>query len=209
MAYITEADLESYLGETFDTTSVPTSAEVTEIIARTQAKIDTFTRTSFEATTESAQILDSDGLQRFRMPRMPLISVSSFEIDVGGLGNTTDWEARTEGRQTEDFVVLKEEGILYFHRNVPRAGVQNCRATYVYGYSTVPKEVENLALLLCTQAIVRSRLADNVYSSQDSITVGPITISKAGSNTIKGLEEFNTQVNEAWKEVGVFRTTLH
>jgi len=143
------------------------------------------------------------------MPRMPLISVSSFEVDVGGLGGTTDWEARTEGRQTEDFVVLKSEGILYFHRRVPPSGVQNCRATYVYGYSTVPVEVENLMLLLCSQAIVRSRLADNVYSSQDSITVGPITISKAGGNTIKGLEEFNKQVEEAWKEIGVFRTTLH
>lgn len=212
MAYTSEANVEAYLGETFDSTTTPSSTEIAKFIEWADNQIDMFTGTKFEPTTVTDEIIDSNGQSWFRLPKRPIISVESFYVDKAGLGssNSPDWEARTEGRtSSDDFVVYKDEGYLYFFNDVPSAGKANCKVSYTYGYSTVPKEVEYLSTLLVVREILKARLADNAYSSQDDITLGPIRISKSGSKSSIGVQELNEQIEEAWKAVGKFKITLY
>ena len=209
--YTTETLIESYLGETFDGTTVPNSTDIATFIGWSEKQIDDETGTSFTSVTSTDEILDSDGSQRFRLPKRPVISVAAFTVDENGLGAaSTNWVARTEGRtSTADFVILENEGVLYFHSDTPPQGIQNIKTTYAYGYSAIPKDVEKLATLLVTQEIINARLADNSYSSQDTIRVGPIMISKSGGQVSLSLIEFNRQIDDAWKSVGRFKTIVH
>tara|TARA_Y100000310_G_C20525540_1_gene735818 strand:- start:287 stop:925 length:639 start_codon:yes stop_codon:yes gene_type:complete len=212
MAYTTEANVEAYLGETFDGTTTPTSTDITLFISWADKLINDFTGTAFESTGVTDEILDSEGLERFKLPKRPIISVTSFYVDKAGLGSSSspDWEARTEGRtNSEDFVILKDEGVLYFHNDIPSTGIQNIKTTYNYGYSSVPADVAKLATLLVVREILRARLADNLYSSQDTISVGPITISKVGTQASVGVNELEKEINDCWKAVGKFKTVLH
>lgn len=209
MAYTTEAKVESYLGETFDATSTPTPDDVTNFIAWADSLIDAYTGTKFASTTVTDEYLDSYGETRFRLPKRPIISVTNFYVDeAGGLGaSSTSWVARTEGRtNSDDFVVLKDEGVLHFHSDIPPAGIQNIKTTYVYGYSSAPTEVEYLSTLLVAREIVKARLADNSFGSQSGITVGPIRIDQKNSEASVGLKELDKAIEEAWKAVGQFRT---
>jgi len=209
MTYTNEVKVEAYLGETFDGTTIPSSTDIAIFVGWADATINKETGTAFEATTVTDEILDSEGVQRFKLPKRPLISVTSFSVDEAGLGATTNWVARTEGRTaSENFVILKDEGILYFHGNIPNYGVQNIKTTYIYGYSTVPEDVSKLATLLVTRDIVRARLADNSYSAQDSITVGPIRIQKSGQSASQGVVELNDSIKEAWEAVGKLKNWL-
>jgi len=212
MTYTTEANVESYLGEAFDGSTTPSTTDITLFITWADKLIEDYTGTAFESTAVTAEILDSEGYTRFKLPKRPIISVTTFEVDKAGLGssNSPDWEARTEGRtNSEDFVILKDEGILYFHNDVPSIGIQNIKITYNYGYGSVPKDVERLATLLVVKEILKARLADNLYSSQDSISVGPINISKAGTSSTASVRELDRDIEEAWKAVGKFKTVLH
>jgi len=212
MAYTTEANVEAYLGETFDGTTTPTSTDITLFISWADKLINDFTGTAFESTGVTDEILDSGGLERFKLPKRPIISVTTFYVDKAGLGSSSspDWEARTEGRtNSEDFVILKDEGVLYFHNDIPSTGIQNIKTTYNYGYSSVPADVAKLATLLVVREILRARLADNLYSSQDTISVGPITISKVGTQASVGVNELEKEINDCWKAVGKFKTVLH
>jgi hypothetical protein len=210
MAYTSEANIEAYMGEAFDATTTPSTTNITLFITWAQALIDKYTGTKFEATTVTDEILDSEGGNRFKLPKRPIVSVTNFYIDNGGLGNTTDWDELSEGRTgDEDFVILEDEGVLYFHNNVPRWGIQNIKTTYVYGYSTVPVDVAKLATLLVVREIVRGRIADNIYSSQDSISVGPISVSKAGSQSTSAVAELESEITDLWKAVGRFKSILH
>jgi hypothetical protein len=212
MAYTTEANVEAYLGEAFDETTTPSTSDLTIFIGWADKLIEDYTGTAFESTAVTEEILDSEGHTRFKLPKRPIISVTTFEVDKAGLGSSSspDWEARTEGRtNSEDFVILEDEGILHFHNDIPSVGIQNVRITYNYGYSTVPKDVERLATLLVVKEILKARLADNLYSSQDSISVGPINISKAGTQSTSSVRELDRDIEEAWKAVGKFKTVLH
>jgi len=211
-AYTTEANIEAYLGESFDATTVPSTDDIVIFIAWADKAINDETRTAFTSTTVTDEILDSNGYERFKLPKQPIISVTNFYVDKAGLGSASspDWEVRTEGRtNAEDFVLLKDEGILQFYTDVPRWGIQNCKTTYVYGYATVPKDVEKLATLLVVRDILRARLADNLYSSQDTIRVGPIEISKSGTQASTGVIELQKEIDNMWEKVGKFRSTLH
>jgi len=212
MTYTTEANVEAYLGESFDETTTPSTSDIAIFIDWTDKLIQDYTGTAFESTAATDEILDSEGRERFKLPKRPIISVTTFEVDKAGLGssNSPDWEARTEGRtNSEDFVILNDEGVLHFYRDAPSAGIQNVRVTYNYGYSSVPKDVERLATLLVVKEILKARLADNLYSSQDSISVGPINISKAGTQSTSSVRELDRDIEEAWKAVGKFKTVLH
>jgi hypothetical protein len=210
MTYTNEAKVEAYLGETFDGTTVPTSTDIAIFVGWADKAINDYTGTAFESTTVTDEILDSEGLQRFKLPKNPLISVTSFSVDTGGLGATTNWDVRTEGRTaSENFVILESEGVLHFHTEIPSAGIQNIKTTYAYGYDTVPADVEKLATLLVVRDIVRARLADNTFSAQDSITVGPIRIQKSGQSASQGVVELNSEIDDMWKAVGKFKNYLH
>jgi len=210
--YTTEANVEAYLGESITSGTVPSSTDLQIFLNWADKLINDYTGTAFKATTVTDEVLDSEGFQRFKLPKRPIISVTNFYVDKAGLGssNSPDWELRTEGRtNSEDFVILEDEGILYFHTNIPSAGKQNIKTTYTYGYSTTPKDVEKLATLLVVREILRARLADNLYSSQDTISVGPITVSKSGTQGSIGVVELEKEINDLWRAVGTFKTTLH
>jgi hypothetical protein len=209
--YTALATIQAYLGETFNDTSVPTSDAVNTMIEWSEKLIDDYTDTSFTAATVTDEVLDSDGLREFLLPKVPIISITNFYVDKGGLGATaTDWDERTEGRTNADDFIIKGDGSsLYFHNNFPNMGIQNIKTSYTYGHETVPKDVEKLATLLVTKEIVKSRLADNMYSSQDTIRVGPIMISKSSGQLSEGLSELHSEIDEAWKAVGKFKSILY
>jgi len=209
MAYTTEAKIESYLGESFDESSTPSTADITNMIAWEDAIIDKHTGTKFAATTVTDEILDGQGEQRFRLPKSPIISVTNFYEDTtGGLGATsTTWTERTEGRTNSDnFVILEDEGILHFHSNIPSAGVQNIKTTYVYGHSTVPAEVEYLSTLLVVRSIIKARAADSSYGNQSKVTVGPINVENKISDVKISIEQLDNEIEEAWQAIGKFRS---
>lgn len=210
--YTTEVIIEGYLGETFDGTTTPSPTDLATMIGWSEKQVDDETGTSFTVVQMTDDLIDSDGDQRFRLPKRPINSVTNFYVDKAGLGasNSPDWEVRVEGRtNTDDFLLLSDEGILYFHTDIPGTGIQNVKSSYAYGFSAVPKDVERLTTLLVVDEIIKARLADNAYSSQDTIRVGPIMISKSGGQVSQSLIEFRKSIDEAWKAVGRFKTLLH
>jgi hypothetical protein len=214
MSYTTEAKIEAYLGEIFDTTTVPTSSAITDYIAWATALINKETGTAFESTTVTDSIFNAvtmeyEGLTALKMPKKPIVSVTNFYVDEVALGSntTTTWTARTEGRvSTADYVIIADDGLLAFHHDAPTDGILNIKSTYVYGYSTLPADVEKLATLLVVREILRAKLANSTYSSSDNITVGPISISKASSSGSVGVKELQEEIDEAWKVVGRFKS---
>lgn len=206
--YTTEANVEAYIGEAIDATTTPTSTQLDVFIEWAEKQIDDFTDTAFTSTTETDQILDSEGMQRFRLPKRPIISVTNFYVDKAGLGsvNSPDWEARSEGRtDTDDFVLLKDVGVLHFHHDIPPYGIQNVKTTYVYGYATVPKDVEKLATLLVVKEILKTKLSNATFGSAQDITVGPISLRNSIKEGSMTTSELDKEIEEAWKAVGRFK----
>jgi len=209
--YTTEAKIELYLGESFTVSTVPTTDAITQMIEHAEKEIDEYTGTSFTTATATDELIDADGTNEVYTKYRPIIAVSACTVDEAGLGNDSspNWVARTEGRTTStDFVLYTDEGKLYFYTDVPSVGKQNVKITYTYGYAATPKHVEELATLLVTRMIVKARLADNVYSSQDNIQVGPISIGKSGTQSAATVMQLDEDIERLWRLIGKFKSHL-
>jgi len=91
------------------------------------------------------------------LKNFPIVAVSAFSVG----GTAVD---------AADYDILTEEGIIYLHVDsglLFTKGVQNVSVTYTYGYTDVPKLIEELSVKLTAIEVLRSRLLGMPNASLD------------------------------------------
>lgn len=83
----------------------------------------------------------------------PIISLTTFEVNLQGPDQDADWETLTEA--DNEITVRLEYGRIKINdsTNYPAAGKDQVRITYTYGYATVPNDIKRLAILMTARAM--------------------------------------------------------
>lgn len=135
----------------------------------------------------------------------PVISITSLSKNNAGPGDTDNWESLTEQTGTGgDYTIYKDIGVLKFIKNAPPIGARKIKTTYIYGYSTVPKIVEKLAILISVKSILQSTSNSSMFDSPDSISLEGISISKGTGGSVSYITNLTNEINQLWKNVGEF-----
>ncbi len=182
--YCSAVDVAAYLGWTdsavatpetitryeFSSSTIPSLAEVNDMILAAEDMIDSKTGHAWRERTVTDEIHDYENAlytapkeaerdcRGIKLSHRKIRSLTSGtdEINVWNGSSYTEYVAdKTEGRN-DDFWVDSQKGILYFKDSTPSRVVQSVKVTYRYGDSSVPDDVRELTALMAARRIMMS-----------------------------------------------------
>lgn len=230
MAYTTEAKVEAELQTDITSTSTPNSTQVATFITEAEALIDRRTGTTFGTAAFSDEILNlnedntftsslitqGNGYSRndywfggvgskdtFYLPYWPIVSLSDLSTNSAGATEADSWTTRTEQTGSGgDFTLNYSTGKIKFLQNYPRYGDRSVKASGVYGFSSVPDVVSELATKLVAHRILEGKAKKSQATSVDSIQLEGISIRKNIGQTSQFLVQIKNRIDELWEAVG-------
>lgn len=203
VTYTTSAKVAAYLQRTaFDGSSVPTSTQVEDFIYRAESRIDLHTHSAWRSTTVTEEttwlVTNQLGLLPFGYPYIQLAhrpikalsNGSGDKLEIWNGSNWIDWvdpaNGKTEGR-ADDYWMDEPNGRIYILQGFPVVTYQvGVRATYRYGFSSVPEWVEDLATKMAALDILRADFRS--YTASES------------TMELEQLGEFTRRLEEEIKE---------
>lgn len=143
---------------------------------------------------------------RFFLNKSPILSITSLYKNTASVSSTDSWTELTEQTGSGgDFIVDYDTGMVTFVDNFPSIGSRRVKASYTYGYSSVPKIIERLCVLLSVRDVITSKRSEAQFDGSSSINLGgEISISKFDSPTY--LNWLNEEIERLWKIVGDMRS---
>jgi hypothetical protein len=228
--YTTEEKVEAELLTSFTGTTSPTTAQIAVFITEAQELIDRRTGTTFGTAAITNEVLDLNedntfsysqgvnntrnarydgmfslggGKDMFYLPYQPIVSITSVETNNAGETETDDWQSRTENTGSGgDYRLFSDEGAIVFLKNFPRFGHRSIRVNGVYGFSTVPGVVSELATKLVAERILSAKAKKSQTTSVDSISLEGISIRKNIGQTSQYLASIKRDIEGLWATVG-------
>ena len=175
---------------------------VADWIEEVEEQMDNELNTSFEPKTITDAYYDyakERGNYQFKLWKRPIISVISFSLNEAKSNDDVSWKIMTEG-YGNDYLINLEDGIIYIlNKDLGYDDLQNVKISFEYGYSSVPVLAERLATLLTAKIIIGSKIMGEDFSSQDSIRIAEISISKASTEVAETIEGIQTDIDRLFK----------
>jgi hypothetical protein len=196
------------LEEDFSFDTFPSDDAVERWIQEESRIIDIRTGQVFSSTVVSSSYLDYDGGDVFRFPHSPLISLTKLEYNKNHISIEPEWLLLEEGFG-KNFLLYADNGELEFINgnnalNVvkPVNGSKRFRASYVYGYSSVPLEIQRLATLLVAKRVIMSLASSQSNTEGGSIQVGTIRVSDPSNFSVNYLKGLNQEISDLFGSIG-------
>ncbi len=140
---------------------------------------------------------------RFKLNKAPILTITTLQTNTGPENGTDVWTTRDQQTGSGgDFIVDNDIGLITFVNNVPAYGKRKVRVTYNYGFSSVPKTVERLCILLSVKSILSSKANASQFDSVDSISLPDISISKGTKGATEYLQDIRIEIADLWEKVG-------
>jgi hypothetical protein len=191
---------------TYWTAELPNS-QVEELISQVDAEIRSY-GISFEATTVSSAMMDYDASGLLKVRKKPINSISSLELNCNPSDTTASWQALTAG-YGKDYILDMLNGKIKFLKDKGYDDIQNVRASYTYGFTSAlwPNQYvlgKRLETIMCGSKLLAMKTLGNDFSSQDSIRIAEIAITKANANVRETLNMNVDEIKDSLKRLGVY-----
>jgi len=159
-------------------------------------------RSGFGSNNRGDSMGSASSNDSIRLEKYPIISVTALYKNTAADYQTDSWtELDEQTGDGGDFIKDNDTGVIKFVSDSPRYGRRQLKVTYVYGYSTVPKTVERLCILLSVRDSITSKRTESQFDGSSSINLGgEISISKFDSPTY--FNWLNEEIERLWKIVG-------
>lgn len=181
MAYCLVTDIEKFMQMDFDTDTIPTETEVTEFIELADVYVDLGTKRRWSEITVADEYYDADGSNWVKLDNSPITTITSVYENTASLGAAANWVLREEGYD-KDFLVYDKEGKLYFHNNIPYKGKLNLKISYKHGYTTTPKHIKLLSMVLTAMIVVTAMTSPEMVDNLRGYSIGDLKVFKHGTS---------------------------
>ncbi|HNX82476.1 MAG TPA: phage head-tail connector protein [Candidatus Omnitrophota bacterium] len=135
-------------------------AYLNSLIARVTDEAETYCRRKFADATYTEKY-DGNGCQSMQLKQYPITSITSVhdDLDRAFLSDTLI--------DSDDYVFDAESGILTLDWSIFSRGVQNIQVVYNAGYTTMPQDLEQAAIMLVSSYYLAFKAAINATVGQD------------------------------------------
>jgi hypothetical protein len=164
---------------------------------------------SFSTASAANVVMSTNSSKEIWLPKeyTPLVSVSDVSVNTGTDFDQT-WVSKTEG--TEFLILDLMTGHIKFSPNTNiRCLEQGVKASFVYGYESVPALVEQLATKLVAKQYIKSAISNTSFSSNEAIRVGPISLENKSGSSVLFVEQLNRDIQELFNKLGTFKTYIY
>jgi hypothetical protein len=146
------------------------------IIEGVSKEIDSRTNSSFISNTATDEYHDGQGSFRrdYLLAHAPIISVSSLSTTQDISGETTTWDALTEGR-AYDYIYKTDIGKVTIIDDdyLPPETEDALKVTYTWGYSSIPNDIRRLAILMSARDLrLAKHTKDKILGDGDTEDLG-------------------------------------
>lgn len=142
---------------------------------------------------------------RVWLKNKPVVSITTLQRNSAGANSTDSWETLTEQTGSGGDYVLTDEGkaagYVEFVNKKPRWGKRAMRATYVWGYSTTPKNIEKLTTMMAVRDIILSKISRSFFDSSHPISLRGIMIDRNAAFATY-LKSVNEEIDRLWMSIG-------
>ena len=160
-------------------------------------------RPGFGSNNRGDSIGAASSNDSIRVLKYPIVSVTALSKNTAADYQTDNWSELDEQTGSGgDFVKDLDTGIIQFVSKSPNYGRRQLKVTYVYGYSTVPKTVEKLCILLSVRDVLNSKRNSDAGKSMSALSVDGWS-SSGGSGISMTYQRFlNDEIKRLWDVVG-------
>jgi len=167
--YCVETDIETYLGTTFDASSVPTSTQLATILTDVSRTIDNYARLTVSGVTSGhEEYFDArKGLDTIVLSKRPVTAITSI-VTIGSDGNTDKTLDQGRARDGTDDYWLQNDasGIIRFHNKWDVNIRDYLKVTYSYGSATIPDDARRAAIMMACVRVLRAKMVDENCSER-------------------------------------------
>lgn len=156
MGFCSIDDINTFLG----TTILPDDAQALLAIDEATAVIQNYCNQKIEQVSDDTIQLDGTGSTKLFLPELPVVSITSVEVD-GVLLDPT-------------YYALAENGVLWRKYGVWTVGARNIKIAYTHGYVSIPEDVKGVCYRSASrlyQAQLKA-LRQDFVSGLQSVSVG-------------------------------------
>jgi len=198
------------------------TTRVTNAILRAEALIDRRTGTSWKINTVTNEThsfhrynawgtveeglrsdISSTTFDTVRLNHYPIVSITSLSKNGAGTGSADSWTALTEQSGSGgDYEVNYDTGDVTFIKSFPRQGLRAWKASYTYGASTVPADVERLAILLAVRQVLTTKSSGALFDNTSNIRIGEISLTLGASSVSSYLRDLQSEMDDLWEQLG-------
>lgn len=202
MAYVTYTDVGYFLGTTFTSGSTPSSTTVTSWIEESSDFIDQLLGFSYSSSSSQDLMVSVDNTSNIIWladEYRPIISVTDLYRNDGSDWSPS-WTILTEGT---DFLITDIQlGKIKFQRPIIGPKTYAIKiSTLTHGYSSVPSFIEELCTKMVSKKVIQAAIANTSYTSNERISVGPISISNESSFSVAYVKQLNDDIDRMIKEL--------
>jgi len=146
---------------------------IQEVLSRSDESLSDSTGRNFATTTATEYLNVEDRTQdEYFLSNWPVSTISSLQVNENSSeGAEPDWESKTQGLGN-DFIAnaddLKSGRFRIIDNFPPRTGKDIFKVTYVYGYTSTPKMVMELATLLSQRQLIQSAMYQTIFQGRDN-----------------------------------------
>ena len=131
------------------------------------------------------------------------VTMIRLSKNTGGLSSSDSWtDLEPQVGGGGDFLTNNTLGLITMADNYPSMGMRRVKASYNYGYISVPKHVERLAILLAVKDVLMSKVNSSTFDTTDSVDLGEISITKGTGSTVNYITSINNEIKSLWEVVG-------
>ncbi len=163
--------------------------QLTRIGQQVEQEIDSMTNTKFDSNSgsfyspsdveggESPEYHDVrfSSQYSYYTKFIPINSVTTFEKNNNGEGQTPDWETLTE---TDNQITIDNATgriKIIDGAEIPEVGARHVRITYTFGRSSAPQDVKELAIMMTGRRMVQAAFIKSRILKLDDTTTGDIS----------------------------------
>ena len=163
--------------------------QLTRIGQQVEQEIDSMTNTKFD--NNDGSFYSSSAVEGGESPEyhdvryaaqalwftkfIPISSVTTFQKNNNGEGSTPDWETLTEANN--EITIDKSTGRIKIINSgeLPEVGARHVRITYLFGRSTPPQDIKELAIMMTGRRMVQAAFIKSRILKLDDTTTGDIS----------------------------------
>jgi hypothetical protein len=130
---------------------------IQDVINRAEEQLEAKTGRNFDITTTSEYIDIEQDQTVYFLKNYPVVNIVGLSSNANANADAASWVNLVEG-YGQDYLLQQDEEMNKFTilDNFPSEGAMNLKADYVYGYSTIPDSVKDLAVLYAQRKMVNS-----------------------------------------------------
>jgi hypothetical protein len=175
----------------FSSSTTPTLAQVTTWIQEASREIELRGGDVYSSVLVSSAVYDYDGNGIFRFPKKPVLSSPAPVLIYNG-----------DAIDSSKYYFYPDEGEVEFSGTYPTSGKQNIIATYGYGYTSTPLEIQRLATLMVAKRCISTMANSQSNTEGGSVQVGTISVSDPSSYSLTYIKNLNQEINDLFSQLG-------